>query len=56
MAKKAQKKEEPKNQAAISLKSLTKSSVWDIQENDIFRMLTNESAFKRVISVEKITE
>ena len=40
MAKKAQKKEEPKNQAAISLKSLTKSSVWDIQENDIFRMLT----------------
>ena len=40
MAKKTQKKEEPKNQAAISLKSLTKSSVWDIQENDIFRMLT----------------
>ena len=24
---------------ALSLKALTKSSVWDIQENDIFRML-----------------
>ena len=24
---------------ALSLKSLTKSSVWDVQENDIFRML-----------------
>ena len=24
---------------ALSLKALTKSSVWDVQENDIFRML-----------------
>ena len=31
-------KEETKNQA-LSLKNLTKSSVWDVQENDIFRML-----------------
>ena len=27
------------NNKAISLKTLTKSNVWDIQENDIFRML-----------------
>lgn len=27
----------------ISLKNLTKSSVWDIQENDVFRMLNNGS-------------
>ena len=27
------------NKKAISLKTLTKSNVWDIQENDIFRML-----------------
>ena len=31
---------------ALSLKSLTKSSVWDVQENDIFRML--DSAEKDV--------
>ena len=31
-------KEENKNKA-LSLKTLTKSSVWDVQENDIFRML-----------------
>lgn len=31
-------KEETTNKA-LSLKALTKSSVWDIQENDIFRML-----------------
>ena len=24
---------------ALSLKTLTKSTVWDVQENDIFRML-----------------
>ena len=24
---------------ALSLKTLTKSSVWDVQENDIFRLL-----------------
>ncbi len=29
-----------KESKALSLKTLTKSSVWDIQENDIFRMLT----------------
>ena len=27
------------NKKALSLKTLTKSNVWDIQENDIFRML-----------------
>ena len=27
------------NKKAVSLKTLTKSNVWDIQENDIFRML-----------------
>ena len=31
---------ENKESKALSLKTLTKSSVWDIQENDIFRMLT----------------
>lgn len=29
------------NQKAITLKNLTKSNAWDIQENDIFRMLSN---------------
>jgi len=28
-----------KDKKAMSLKSLTKSAVWDVQENDIFRML-----------------
>ena len=27
------------NKKAVSLKTLTKSNVWDIQENDIFRMV-----------------
>ena len=31
---------------ALSLKTLTKSTVWDVQENDIFRML--EAADKDV--------
>ena len=31
---------ESKDCKALSLKTLTKSSVWDIQENDIFRMLS----------------
>ena len=31
---------ETKENKALSLKTLTKSSVWDIQENDIFRMLS----------------
>lgn len=30
---------EETNNKALSLKNLTKSSVWDVQENDIFRML-----------------
>lgn len=29
------------NQKAITLKNLTKSNAWDVQENDIFRMLGN---------------
>lgn len=32
-------KEEENESKAISLKTLTKSTVWDVQENDIFRML-----------------
>jgi len=35
----ARQKQQPEDSNALSLKSLTKSSVWDIQENDIFRML-----------------
>ena len=31
--------QEVKSEKALSLKALTKSSVWDVQENDIFRML-----------------
>ena len=27
-----------KEKKAITLKTLTKSNVWDIQENDVFRM------------------
>ena len=30
---------EEQNKKAVSLKTLTKSNVWDIQENDIFRMI-----------------
>ena len=40
---------ESKESKALSLKTLTKSSVWDIQENDIFRMLSaaeKDSEFK----------
>ena len=32
---------ETNNQKALTLKNLTKSSAWDVQENDIFRMLEN---------------
>jgi hypothetical protein len=45
MAKKSTKKaettsaEENSSNKAMSLKTLTKSTVWDVQENDIFRML-----------------
>ena len=35
----ARQKKEAEDNNALSLKSLTKSSVWDVQENDIFRML-----------------
>ena len=31
---------------SVSLKALTKSSVWDLQENDVFRML--DAAYKDV--------
>ena len=40
----ARQKKEAEDSNALSLKSLTKSSVWDIQENDVFRML--ESGLK----------
>ena len=30
---------EETNNKALNLKNLTKSTVWDVQENDIFRML-----------------
>ena len=35
----ARQKQQPEDSSVLSLKTLTKSSVWDIQENDIFRML-----------------
>ena len=35
----ARQKKEAEDSNALSLKSMTKSSVWDIQENDVFRML-----------------
>ena len=35
----ARQKKEAEDSNAQSLKSLTKSSVWDVQENDIFRMI-----------------
>ena len=34
---------ESSTKQALSLKTLTKSSVWDVQENDIFRMLVSGS-------------
>lgn len=34
---------ETNSKQVLSLKNLTKSSVWDIQENDVFRMLNNGS-------------
>ena len=40
----ARQKQQPEDSGVLSLKTLTKSSVWDIQENDIFRML--ESGLK----------
>ena len=35
----ARQKQHPDDSNILSIKTLTKSSVWDIQENDIFRML-----------------
>ena len=35
----ARQKKEAEDSNALSLKSMTKSSVWDIQENDVYRML-----------------
>ena len=40
----ARQKKEVEDSSALSLKSMTKSSVWDIQENDVYRML--ESGLK----------
>ena len=37
---------EDNNNKALSLKNLTKSTVWDVQENDIFRMLLTSSLKK----------
>ncbi len=38
-AKGNKESQEAKEENALSLKTLTKSSVWDVQENDIFRMM-----------------
>ena len=49
MTKETKESKESKEGKALSLKTLTKSSVWDIQENDIFRMLSaaeKDSEFK----------
>ncbi len=35
----ARTKQQSDEQSALSLKTITKSSIWDLQENDIFRML-----------------
>jgi hypothetical protein len=44
MAKKSSKStKENQDNEALSLKSITKSSVWDVQENDIFRLLESSS-------------
>ena len=40
----ARQKKELEDNNALSLKTMTKSSVWDIQENDVYRML--ESGLK----------
>jgi hypothetical protein len=40
----AKTKQQPEDVNVVSLKTLTKSSVWDVQENDVFRML--ESGIK----------
>jgi hypothetical protein len=40
MMKETKESKENKESKALSIKTLTKSSVWDVQENDIFRMLS----------------
>jgi hypothetical protein len=40
----ARQKQQAEDNNALSLKSLTKSSIWDVQENDVFRMM--ESGMK----------
>ena len=35
------KQQQPESNPALSIKAITKSSVWDVQENDIFRMCDN---------------
>ena len=35
----AKTKQQPEDTNVVSLKTLTKSSVWDVQENDVVRML-----------------
>jgi len=35
----ARQKQQPEDSNASSLKSITKSSIWDVQENDVIRML-----------------
>ena len=32
------KQQQPESNPSLSIKAVTKSSVWDIQENDVFRM------------------
>ena len=32
------KQQQPESNPSLSIKAITKSSVWDIQENDVFRM------------------
>ena len=32
------KQQQPESNPALSIKAVTKNSVWDIQENDVFRM------------------
>ena len=51
---KAEKNE--KAEKGISLKTLTKSSVWDLQENDVFRLL--EGAEKDAVNalIEEMTQ
>jgi hypothetical protein len=38
-AKEPKEKKEKKEEKGLNLKTLSKSSVWDLQENDVFRLL-----------------